>query len=66
MKLRQLGRLRKDAVGRFDRLERVTTLSEEELKRAIGGVEISAEAHAHYNYAECSSSCGSGTIDQVF
>jgi hypothetical protein len=59
MKLRRLNRLNKGAVGRASDVEKVTTLSAEELKTVLGGVQIAAEAHAHYNYSECSSSCGS-------
>lgn len=57
MKLRQLNRLSKGAVDRVTEVERVTVLSEEELKRAIGGAAVAPEAHAHYNYSSCGSSC---------
>jgi hypothetical protein len=58
MKLRRLNKLNKDAVGQFSEVERVTALSAEELNKVIGGYAISPEAHAHYNYSTCSSSCG--------
>ena len=58
MQLKALKDLEKGVVTQFNELERVTVLSEEELRRVVGGIQIQAAAHCHYNYSSCSSSCG--------
>ena len=56
MKLKKLAELKQGAVTQCNRIEKVTTLSEEELRRVAGGNIVVCGEHAHYHYSGCEDS----------